>query len=65
MNVLEAVSRLSGTDLLSLCVPGGNCDFRKLDFDRGISVGIVCRRRRAESGGHLGMSGRRGLNGLF
>ena len=33
----------------SLCA-GGNCDFRKLDFDRGISVGIVCRRRERKRG---------------
>ena len=37
----------------SLCA-GGNCDFRKLDFDRGISVGIVCRRRERKTGDSWG-----------
>ena len=37
----------------SLCA-GGNCDFRKLDFDRGISVGVVCRRRERKAGDDWG-----------
>ena len=38
----------------SLCA-GGNCDFRKLDFDRGISVGVVCRRRERKAGEAVGV----------
>lgn len=64
MNVLEAVSRLSGTDLLSLCVPAGT-----VISEKWISTEAFRRHcmqtERAESGGQLGMSGWRGLNGLF
>lgn len=54
MNVLEAVSRLSGDGSAESLCAGGNCDFRKMDFDRGISVGIVCRRRERKAGDSWG-----------
>ncbi len=55
MNVLEAVQPpCRGRICLSLCVPAGTVISEKLDFDRGISVGVVCRRRERKAGGRAG-----------
>lgn len=64
MNVLEAVSRLSGTDLLSLCVPAGTVISEKWISTEAFPSALYAD---GESGkrGQLGMSGWRGLNGLF
>lgn len=64
MNVLEAVSRLSGTDLLSLCVPAGTVISENW-ISTAAFPSVLYAGGESESGGKLWVSGRRGLNGLF